>query len=141
MLTIKFNPAEFHGETRRISANRSTCSNLHLTFPFSAENRFSRRNVAAFRGEIEIVSAQYFFLHGVISCYFSVKKRLLFMEKKIKRGNFFTCTVTISEAAYESFRVPVHGLTYYISFFDKCKLIADINISCNYNYVRDLRQE
>ena len=48
---------------------------------------------AAFRGEIEIVSAQYFFLHGVISCYFSVKKRLLFMEKKIKWGNFFTCTV------------------------------------------------
>ena len=48
---------------------------------------------AAFRGEIEIVLAQYFFLHGVISCYFSVKKRLLFMEKKIKRGIFFTCTV------------------------------------------------
>ena len=47
-------------EEKNIALKRSR---FHRETPqyFAAENRFSRRNIAAFRGEIEIVSAQYFF--------------------------------------------------------------------------------
>ena len=89
MLTIKFNPTEFRGETWRISANRSTCTNLHSTFlsprkiDFRGEmsRRFAMKSKSFQRNIFSSVSNFLLFLH---------EKKAIVHGEKNKRGKFIS---------------------------------------------------
>ena len=88
MLTIKFNPAEFCGETRRISANRSTCTNLHSPFLSPQKIDFRGEMSRRFAVKSRCFSA-IFFSSGSNFLLFLREKKAIVHGEKNKKGKIF----------------------------------------------------